>query len=305
MKFKFLGVAIALLIGLLSSGATTTAAHASTNYDTIVRTTYDTTLRCFSASDGTLTGDQYDFSNDWSVFLNPANTSYAGRNIGHGYGSAYANNVYSTFQSRLVDEKGWSVTMKDYGPSGHNFLTLYVQKDTDPAYFREVFPGYPEWDSLVSDDTYTIMVHCRSDAFVVEIFDGQAIYGRSGSDYDYDYVYFMNTDVDYPVGYQGTAAPSSPLPPPTNHYTGTIDCGGKDPGLMTIGQAGNNGTATLTSLSAGQAQWEYDLRADVPYTLNISCGGTIAASYQPVYASQGAYWVCDVYGDEAFYCVLG
>lgn len=126
-------------------------------------------------------------------------------------------------------------------------------------------------------------------------------------DYSYGWWnFFVNAIVNYPDNYEGVYLPSTPPAPSTTPYNGTIDCGGEDPEYMTIYQAGNNGAATLTPISLGQAQWSYNLRDDVPYSFNVECGGVLAAPSGVVspLPPTSHMWVCDVYGDPPHYCVL-
>jgi hypothetical protein len=115
--------------------------------------------------------------------------------------------------------------------------------------------------------------------------------------------YFSTFDVVYPSGYLGDYIPGA-KPEPTP-YTGTVDCGGVNPSLMTIAQAGNNGAATLTYVSEGISEWSYNLRTDVPYSFNVLCGTRFAAPFGVVSATTSSnLWTCDVVGPEPWYCVL-
>lgn len=116
---------------------------------------------------------------------------------------------------------------------------------------------------------------------------------------------FLSTfDVIYPPGYEGGAVPSVYTPPVTTLRSGTVDCGGEDPQYMSIYQVGNNGAATLVPESLGRAVWSYSM-TDGPYSITVSCGGTLATAYGAITPATGTDWVCDVYGEEPHYCVLG
>ena len=115
--------------------------------------------------------------------------------------------------------------------------------------------------------------------------------------------YAFEGDENYPTGYAGKTTSTISVPPSDAVYSGTIDCGGKDPLLMSIYQAGNNGAATLISESLGRATWTYSLR-NAPYTVTVDCDGTIAGTFGAVWPQDGTDWVCDIYGTEPFYCAL-
>lgn len=108
----------------------------------------------------------------------------------------------------------------------------------------------------------------------------------------------------YPSGYEGQFIRTTPPMLVTNPYTGTVDCGGEDPLSVGIYQSGNNGTATLTPLSLGRAQWSYNLTSD-PYGIQVLCGDELAVSPGIVLSSTtSGDWVCDIYGENPHFCVL-
>ncbi|QHN43114.1 hypothetical protein GII36_04645 [Candidatus Mycosynbacter amalyticus] len=116
--------------------------------------------------------------------------------------------------------------------------------------------------------------------------------------------YAFDGEANYPVGYAGEVVSTIQAPPVEAVYSGTVDCGGEEPVLMSIYQPGNNGAATLSAQSLGRANWVYSLR-DASYTVTVDCGGgKIAGVFSAVRPEDGTDWVCDIYGTEPYYCVL-
>ncbi len=86
-------------------------------------------------------------------------------------------------------------------------------------------------------------------------------------------------------------------------HTGTVDCGGVNPVGVNIYQNGNNGSAVVTPLSLGRAEWSYYLTG-APYAIQVLCGSDVAASFDMVSPSTASGdWVCNII-DDPHYCVL-
>ena len=114
--------------------------------------------------------------------------------------------------------------------------------------------------------------------------------------------YYADFDVTYPDGYAGEMIPTTPTPS-TTHYTGTVDCMSVDPVSVGILQDGNNGSATVTPLSFGRAEWSYDLTSD-PYAVQVLCGDKLATSNGTVSPSAtSGDWICNIYENPRT-CVL-
>ncbi len=105
-------------------------------------------------------------------------------------------------------------------------------------------------------------------------------------------------------GWTGSAYPDA-----VDDYTsavleiGSVDCGGVDPVGVNIYQNGNNGSAVLSSISGGRANWSYYLTG-APYGFQVLCGSDVAISYGTVSpATASGDWVCNLI-DDPHYCVL-
>lgn len=266
--------------------------YASSSWDNVYNTTSSLKVR----NDSYGCSYDLDLTNSWQEVINESNaaTSFSAALSNGTWGVSQNLNKYNGQRTDVVavywteDSSGHVEFVGDgvnsgfqviFRGSGANVHVAFIEQKSGACSEAQVYSSYTTVRMTVSTITDSV---------------------------DYTYGWwnlFVNATVNYPSNYEGEYVPTSqPTPSPTP-YLGTIDCGGEDPEYMTIYQAGNNGAATLAPISLGRAEWEYDLRTDVPYSFNVSCGSSLAAAFDPVYVSEGVDWICDIYGTEPYYCV--
>lgn len=248
----------------------------------------------------------------------------------------HINNVYSSdpahgvamasFDAALSGDGGWWVEYSQIN-NGNNFSNPYfitVYWADDASQWEQVFTptssSSPKMFKLQRKvgvpDTVKLHQGVVGSSQLIQGVGGcevEWLWGGPGYDVNYAVItdtapgtkLFISTfDVSYPEDYEGDPVPSEPIAPATSPYSGTIDCGGTSPQLMSIYQPGNWGAATLTAISPERAEWSYNLSSS-PYSITVDCGGTLASSpgtVDPLVASGD--WMCDVYGTEPHHCIL-
>ena len=220
-------------------------------------------------------------------------------------GSVGLTELRTTLSQRMADGKGWGISQLfvDNDTRAYSVELTIGDSSQSPLNFSTHYTGTPY---LKSSSGYHASFYCRNDAFIVsfgrvnssiEVAYSEPIYGATSKPW------FLNFDINYPSGYEGTYAPTAPPAPPTTLYTGTVDCGGVDPAYVLIAQAGNTGPATMTPTTFGRADWSYNLTDD-DYGIEVGCGDKIANSYALVSpATSSNDWVCNII-DDPHYCVL-
>ncbi|HEY0965666.1 MAG TPA: hypothetical protein VGE13_04260 [Candidatus Saccharimonadales bacterium] len=307
MKWKCAGVLLLLFFAQLVGGAP--PAHASSTYDDYLAKT----LVLEQKSEDRFSypcNYRREFTFDWADFIFDPNDEY------WSYGGELGKRAeYQTAFNDSIDYGAWTVINSDstsFDPDANKNITILYSPDgifadwtgssgeirLKPYGAGKLYKVYMQVDSAWG---------CQLRVWQAErVFNEVVGYTGNSTVKSIQLLFAANVNWSYPVGYAGEYIPNSSPTPPTTPYTGTIDCGGEDPEYMTIYQAGNNGAATLTPISLGQAQWTYNLRDDVPYSFNVECGGVLAApsgAVSPLPPTSHA-WVCDVYGDPPHYCVL-
>lgn len=117
-------------------------------------------------------------------------------------------------------------------------------------------------------------------------------------------LFFSTYTINYPTGYEGNYAPTTPPSPPESIYDGSVDCGIDSLEYMLITQDGNTDPVTLNYESTYKASWSHSLTSS-PYSITVGCGNTLAASYESVtpMSPTSNDWICDTVNDP-HYCVL-
>jgi hypothetical protein len=297
LKMTLLSV-IGALVASLILAVTSTTAQASSIYDSYVVTTNDLELWSDQTSyPCSSTGYQHVWGNDWQALVSDEKYWAFGNQI------QFHDDYFDAFEDAVATG---GVAVLNYYNDG---------TDKDKGVLLRVIYSPSGLDANWSSSGANFTASDNSDLYVIDfqVFrnggceprawqptrEGMSWFGYSGNTNFKMFLATGQVDMNYPGGYQGSYVPTT-LP-----ITGTVDCGGVNPSLMTIAQSGNNGAATLTYVSLGIAEWSYDLRTDVPYSFNVLCGTKLAAPFGVVSATTSSnLWTCDVVGPEPWYCVL-
>lgn len=239
-------------------------------------------LDIFSNSDYWVYSGEYD--SFWPTFEEAMDEgSWAVGVQQHRMNTGYDAVVYLAWNStggELVFNGGQLAT----SPMGAKYAQLYMYRDLFG--YGGCTPAIRAFDAPVALSTYP------------GVDTSTTVNGYYSSNY-----FAKEWAVTYPSGYAGEYIRDEPPTPVTTPYTGTINCTDGNPVFMLIYQLGNNGTATLSSVSSGAANWSYNLTSS-PYQATIQCGSTLAASVGTVDPlTSSTDWVCDTYAIPP-YCVL-
>lgn len=284
----------------------------------IAASPYDSSLRTVTELYAGTPNDRKDFATEWVTFLLDPSSDYMST------GPCSVNIACSSMQNSLqhsYNNGDYTVTRWDYiGPDwatdnsveSWQIVVMYtMEQDTSLEW------GVNHVDLCSDSVIYSVGIqyeqgvgHIVNASSIDTMYSciGEVSNSNASENYFNEYLFEARVsdpnypDEDPPNDYEGQDLP--PSPDVSEAYSGTIDCGGEDPVLMSFYQVGNNGAATLTPLTTGRAQWDYSLSSK-PYSITVDCGGTLASSsgtVDPLTTSKD--WVCDVYGTEPYYCVV-
>lgn len=288
---------LVIVVAICTAVVSSSIAFAYSIYDNIIQTTTTIGLQTSTAyCPGSISTDH---TLDWPSVVSSALADY---NATHG-------NAIAEWETDWNNNVGWTVLSYEGANSERHFLVLYSASGGENSFFssggNDYFASYDPapitpFRQIRIMTTGDNVGNCDQTPFATGASTGGL--SLTAADFAGSYKILSSTFwTTLPENYEGESVPTAPDPTP---YTGTVDCGGETPLLMSMYQPGNWGAATLISTSLGRADWSYGLTSS-PYSFTVDCGGTLASSAGTVDpTTTSGDWVCDVYGTEPYYCVL-